>query len=136
MDKFVSWNAREVKQLNPLAIASFPFAQLAKLINKLILPLLAQAIFAHAGTSEALKLKMGAYLSARPNANLAAIFAQFDRETQDDTDLAIYEARQAAGDDVSNPIFGQDFRLANPQHADVKAAMIKACNDRYNNIRA
>ncbi len=139
MDKFVTWNAREVRQLNTVAIISSPLAFLAKLINKLILPLIAQAALRHQGSSEALKLKMGAYLASRSNANLTAIFNQLAPEIQHIVDRRIYDDLASiqhggvAVIDTRHAYFGQRFREASPNHIIVKAALIKACNDRLAN---
>ena len=145
MDQFVTWNSREVKQLNPLAIVSAPFALLAQLINKIALPFLSSALLKHTNTSDALKLKVAQHLALRlpnyddieslaipdANAEIAAlrtadinkILNHLPIATLNAVDQEIYNL--SSEDVIANDyVFGQHFREAQAHHPVVKAALL------------
>jgi hypothetical protein len=144
MDTFVTWNSREVKQLNPLAIASFPFAWLAQVINKLVLPFLATAMLKHANTtSDSLKLKVAEHLAARLPQQVAprvdgdaatveaqrnavdALFAYLPVATRYQVEGAIYNRLANTGEaGLENPLFGQVFRENNQRHPVIRTALL------------
>lgn len=125
MDKFVAWNAREVTALNPLAIAAWPVAQLAKLINKLILALFSSDILKHEATPDALKNKAAALLASKNK--FEDILQHLPQDTLNLVDGKIYDAatqENVAGDDLTDPLFGQHVREASqPGDVRVQAAV-------------
>lgn len=117
MDQFVTWTNREVKAVNPLAIAAWPIAQIAKVINQLILSLFTSAIFKDPEATETLKIRAAVILASRREYTdmLEHIPGNLIESIDKDIyDQALAENGSNGTHDVSDPLFGQHFREANP----------------------